>query len=95
MNVIATQIAISNSGRMMFIGTSTGSIRSIKYPFGDVLDFQEHQAHSTAITRLKISCDDQYLFSTSEDGCIYMFRLSDKEDRTMKKERIPFFADEV
>ncbi|KAJ3337549.1 Cilia- and flagella-associated protein 57, partial [Kappamyces sp. JEL0680] len=89
-----TQIALSNSGRMLFVGTHTGTIRALRFPFGDQHDFQEHQAHNGPVTRLKISYDDQYLFSTGEDGCLYMYKLTDKEDRS-KKEKASVFADEV
>ena len=36
-------------------------------------------AHSAAITRLRITADDSYLFSCGEDGCIFMFELKKKE----------------
>ncbi|KAJ3047877.1 Cilia- and flagella-associated protein 57, partial [Rhizophlyctis rosea] len=95
-NVVLTQIALSNSGRMMFAGTSTGAIRSIKYPLSsDPNDFQTHAAHSEAVTKLRVSNDDQYLFSAGEDGCLYVFRISDKEERAKKKERTVNFADEI
>ncbi|KAJ3329215.1 Cilia- and flagella-associated protein 57, partial [Blyttiomyces sp. JEL0837] len=95
-SVVLTQLAISRSGRMMFAGSSTGQIRALKYPFSaEVDDFQEHQAHSASITKFRISYDDQFLFSASEDGCIYMFKISDKDDRTMKRDRNHAFADEI
>ncbi|KAL2912228.1 hypothetical protein HK105_208296 [Polyrhizophydium stewartii] len=95
-NVVLTQVAISNSGRMMFVGTATGAIRAMKYPFGDISEFQEHQAHSGPITKLRVSYDDSYLFSTAEDGCIYMFRIADKdEQRGLQKLKTTLFADEI
>ncbi|KAJ3033909.1 Cilia- and flagella-associated protein 57 [Rhizophlyctis rosea] len=95
-NVILTQIVLSNSGRMMFAGTSTGAIRSIKFPLSsDPNDYQTHAAHSEAVTKLRVSNDDQYLFSAGEDGCLYVFRISDKEERGKKKERSTVFADEI
>ena len=93
---VATQIIISHSGKMLFVGMASGCIRSIKFPFTNEADnFQEHSAHSAAITKLRISNDDQYLFSVSEDGCVYTFKVSEKEDRGLKKERSLLFADEV
>lgn len=95
-NIIATQIVISHSGKMMFIGTSSGCIRSVKIPFTAEIDnFQEHFAHSSPITKLRMSYDDQFLFSASEDGCVYSYRVSEKEERGLKRERILLFADEV
>jgi WD40 repeat protein len=95
-NTILTQLAISHSGKMMFAGTSTGQIRSMKYPLTTELDeYQEHQAHSAAVTKFRVSYDDQYLFSAGEDGCLYMFKISDKDDRSMKREKTAAYADEV
>ncbi|KAJ3295052.1 Cilia- and flagella-associated protein 57 [Borealophlyctis nickersoniae] len=95
-DVVLTQITLSHSGRMMFAGTSQGTIRSIKFPLsGNPDDFQEHQAHAAPVTRLRVSYDDQYLFSAAEDGTLYMFRISDKEDRAIKKDKPLTFADEI
>ncbi|KAJ3114298.1 Cilia- and flagella-associated protein 57 [Phlyctochytrium bullatum] len=95
-NVVLTQIALSHNGKMMFAGTSSGQIRSLKFPLtGDPEDFQEHQAHSGSISKLRISYDDQYLFSVAEDGCIYVYKISDKDERTMKRDRSLQFADEI
>ena len=44
---------------------------------------------------MRISYDDQWLFSVAEDGCLYVFRVSDKEERGLRKERVMVFADEV
>ncbi|KAJ3321023.1 Cilia- and flagella-associated protein 57 [Boothiomyces sp. JEL0866] len=94
-NQVMTQIALSNSGKMLFVGTQAGTIRALRFPFGDHHDFQEHQAHAAAVTKIKVSYDDQYLFSVGEDGCIYMFRLTDKDDRGLKKDKGSVFADEI
>ncbi|KAI8847167.1 WD40-repeat-containing domain protein [Chytridium lagenaria] len=95
-NVVLTQIIISHNGKMMFTGTATGQIRSMKFPLtGDPEDFQEHQAHSAAVSKLRISYDDQFLFSVAEDGCMYVYRISDKDDRAIKRDRGLMFADEI
>jgi WD40 repeat protein len=94
-NLTMTQVALSNSGRMLFVGTHAGTIRALRFPFGDQHDFQEHQAHAGPVSQLRVSSDDQFLFSASEDGCIYMFRLTDKEDRGNKKDKPSIFADEI
>jgi WD40 repeat protein len=94
-NQVMTQVALSHSGRMLFVGTHSGTIRALRYPFGEQHDFQEHLAHQGPVTKLKVSYDDQYLFSSGEDGCLYMFKLTDKEDRNAKKEKSSLFADEV
>ncbi|KAJ3192775.1 Cilia- and flagella-associated protein 57 [Irineochytrium annulatum] len=95
-NVVLTQVVTSKSGKMMFAGTASGQIRSLKYPLtGEADDYQEHQAHSGPITKLRISYDDQFLFSVSDDGCIYVYRVSDKEDRGIRRDRSTHYADEI
>ena len=94
-SAILTQITLSNSGHMMFVGTQTGNIRSVKFPLGENDDNQEHRAHSSPVTKLRVSHDDQYLFSCGEDGCVYVFRISDKEERGLRRERATVFTDEV
>ncbi|KAI9344641.1 quinon protein alcohol dehydrogenase-like superfamily [Obelidium mucronatum] len=93
---VLIQVALSHSGRMMFVGTSTGTIRSMKFPLShESGEYQEHQCHSGAITKLRVSYDDTHLFSTSEDGCVYVFKVADKEGRGLKREREIVFADEI
>ncbi|KAJ3190576.1 Cilia- and flagella-associated protein 57 [Irineochytrium annulatum] len=93
---VLTQVVLSHSGRMMFVGTATGSVRSMKYPLGNEPgEYQEHQGHSGPITKLRVSYDDQYLFSSSEDGCLYVFKISDKEGRGLKRDREIVYADEI
>ncbi|KAI8809706.1 WD40-repeat-containing domain protein [Cladochytrium replicatum] len=94
-NTVLTQLAISQSGRMMFAGTSYGAIRSLRFPPVAVNDHehQEHIAHSGAVTKFCISSDDGFLFSGSEDGCLLIFKISAREDR--KRERSQVFADEI
>lgn len=93
---VPTQVMLSHSGKMMFIGTSNGSVLSMKFPFGtDAGVNTEHQAHSSQVTRLRISCDDQFLFSASDDGCLFIFKISDREGRSTKREREAIYADEI
>ncbi|KAJ3100632.1 Cilia- and flagella-associated protein 57 [Physocladia obscura] len=102
---VLSQVVISHSGRMMFVGTrkqqtyertSAGTIRSMKFPLNNELaEFQEHQCHSSAITKLRVSYDDTHLFSASDDGCVYVFKIADREGRGLKKERDVMFADEI
>ncbi|KAJ3220181.1 Cilia- and flagella-associated protein 57 [Dinochytrium kinnereticum] len=95
-DTVLTQVVLSHSGRMMFVGTANGTIRSMKFPLGNEPgEYQEHQGHSGPITKLRISFDDQYLFSSSEDGSLYIYKISDKEGRGLKREREIVYADEI
>ncbi|KAI8611737.1 WD40-repeat-containing domain protein [Chytriomyces sp. MP71] len=94
---VLTQLAISNSGRMMFAGTAKGALRSMKYPLtGEAEDFQQHQVHSAGVSRFRVSCDDTMLFSAGEDGTVYLFKVMDRSERGIKKERAgALFSDEI
>ncbi|KAJ1558669.1 Cilia- and flagella-associated protein 57 [Nowakowskiella sp. JEL0078] len=78
--------------------TSKGTIRTIKYPFSTdcQLDYVEQSCHSAAITRLRISFDDQYLFSCSEDGSVWLYRIQDREvPRGGNREKDWTYSDEI
>ncbi|KAL7748950.1 Cilia- and flagella-associated protein 57 [Sorochytrium milnesiophthora] len=81
-----TQVAMSRSGRMMFLGTGTGSVRSVRFPLPYDLNnldsdelAQDHSAHGEPVTRLRVSVDDHFLFSAADDGTLYIYRISDKD----------------
>ena len=52
-DVVPVSIALSRSGRMLFVGTSKGTLRSYKFPLTKPTEFQEHIAHTSTITRMK------------------------------------------
>ncbi|KAG8437072.1 hypothetical protein GDO86_007955 [Hymenochirus boettgeri] len=94
-DVTYTAVAVSHTGRMIFTGTSNGSIRSMKYPLSVQKEFNEYQGHAKPITRLVVTFDDQYLISVSEDGCLMLWKISDKESRGLKRDKDIGYAEEV
>jgi cilia- and flagella-associated protein 57 len=86
---------MSKSGRMLFVGTSKGTLRSYKFPLTMPTEFQEHIAHSAPITKLKITHNDEYLISSSEDGCIIQWKIQDKEGRMLKRDKENTYAEEI
>merc|ERR1719265_3040944 len=71
----------------MIAGTENGLIRSMQYPItpGEMKDFVGHEGR---VTRLRITHDDFYLFTTGEDGCVIIFEIKEKEGRIDNKRRI-------
>lgn len=51
-DVVYTTVAVSRSGRMIFVGTSLGTIRAMKYPLTLKKGFNEYQAHAGAVTKV-------------------------------------------
>ncbi|XP_033008310.1 cilia- and flagella-associated protein 57 isoform X2 [Lacerta agilis] len=93
--VAYTFIVVSHSGRMVFAGTSAGTIRSMKYPLPVHKEFNEYQAHAGPVTKMSITADDQFLLTSAEDGCIFIWKVYDKEGRGLKRERDVPYSDEV
>jgi WD40 repeat protein len=68
-----TQVALSNTGRMLFAATDRGAVRSYKFPLTG--EFQSYEAHGGKVERLRISMNDDYLFSVGEDACLVSERF--------------------
>nr|XP_033772064.1 cilia- and flagella-associated protein 57 isoform X1 [Geotrypetes seraphini]XP_033772065.1 cilia- and flagella-associated protein 57 isoform X1 [Geotrypetes seraphini] len=90
-----TAVVVSHSGRMVFTGTSNGMVRSMKYPLPVHKEFNEYIAHAGPITKMAVSFDDQYLLTISEDSCMFIWKILDKEGRGLKKEKDVGYAEEV
>ena len=73
---------------MLFVGTNKGAIRSYKFPLTKPTEFQEMTAHTALITRMKITYNDEYAITVSEDGTIVMWKIQDKEGRTIKRDKV-------
>ncbi|KAK2543324.1 Cfap57 [Columba livia] len=93
--VVYTAVAVSHSGHMVFVGTSLGTIRTMKYPLPLTKDFKEYQAHAGAVTKMSITNDDLFLLTASEDGSIFVWKLYDKGGGILKWEKEFDYAEEV
>ncbi|XP_029362494.1 cilia- and flagella-associated protein 57 isoform X2 [Echeneis naucrates] len=93
--VAHTAIAVSHSGRVVFTGTSSGTIRAIKYPLPTQKDWITYQAHCAPVTKMVITYDDQFLLTVSEDGCLFMWRIVDKEGRGLKSNKQIIHTEEI
>ncbi|XP_026709706.1 cilia- and flagella-associated protein 57 [Athene cunicularia] len=93
--VVYTAVAVSHSGHMVFVGTSLGTIRAMKYPLPLTRDFNEYQAHAGAVTKMSVTNDDLFLLTASEDGSIFIWKVYDKGDGILKWEKEVEYAEEV
>ncbi|XP_030351750.1 cilia- and flagella-associated protein 57 [Strigops habroptila] len=93
--VVYTAVAVSHSGHMVFVGTSLGTIRAMKYPLPLTTDFNEYQAHAGAVTKMSITNDDQFLLTASEDGSIFIWKVYEKGGGRMKWQKEVEHAEEV
>uniref|UniRef100_A0A3Q1GAY0 Cilia and flagella associated protein 57 n=1 Tax=Acanthochromis polyacanthus TaxID=80966 RepID=A0A3Q1GAY0_9TELE len=79
--VAHTALAVSRSGRVVFTGNSSGTIRAIKYPLPIQKEWIMYQAHCGPVTKMAITYDEQFLLTVSEDGCLLVWTIIDKEGR--------------
>ncbi|XP_046907075.1 cilia- and flagella-associated protein 57-like [Hypomesus transpacificus] len=93
--VVYTTIALSRSGRTLFVGTSLGTVRAIKYPLSAHKDWIEYQAHAAPVAKMAITFDDQYLLTVSEDRCLVIWKIIDKEGRGLKRDKEVSYAEEI
>ncbi|XP_044067286.1 cilia- and flagella-associated protein 57 isoform X2 [Siniperca chuatsi] len=93
--VAHSAVAVSHSGRVVFTGTSSGTIRAIKYPLPIQKEWIVYQAHCGPVTKMVITFDDQFLLTVSEDGCLLMWKIIDKEGRGLKSNRQIVHTEEI
>ncbi|XP_048844683.1 cilia- and flagella-associated protein 57 isoform X2 [Brienomyrus brachyistius] len=94
-DVLYTTIAMSHSGRVLFAGTSAGTIRTIKYPLPVKNAWTEYLGHAAPITKMVITSNDQMLLTISEDGCLLIWKLIDKEGWGLKRDKEIHYAEET
>lgn len=51
-DVVLTSVALSHGGRMLFAGTMSGTLRSMKFPLTVPGEWVEYQAHGAPITKV-------------------------------------------
>ncbi|XP_027141761.1 cilia- and flagella-associated protein 57 isoform X2 [Larimichthys crocea] len=93
--VAQTAVAVSHSGRVVFTGTSSGTIRAIKYPLPIQKEWIMYQGHCGPITKMVITFDEQFLLTVSEDGCLLMWKIVNKEGRGLKSNRQIIHTEEI
>eukprot|EP00929_Paragymnodinium_shiwhaense_P023266 TRINITY_DN1460_c0_g2_i1.p1 TRINITY_DN1460_c0_g2~~TRINITY_DN1460_c0_g2_i1.p1 ORF type:complete len:1226 (+),score=432.73 TRINITY_DN1460_c0_g2_i1:97-3774(+) len=60
-------------------------IRCYKFPLDGY--YNEFPCHSAPATRIRITYDDNYLFTCSEDGCLYIFDVRKKDRASTKRDK--------
>merc|ERR1719482_2442161 len=93
------QLALANGAKTLFAGVaetdSPGPVRCYKFPLDG--EYVEYQAHAAPCSRIRVTYDDSYLFSSGEDGCLYIFDVRKKDRVVSKRDKegaLPF-ADEI
>ncbi|KAG7481579.1 hypothetical protein MATL_G00068090 [Megalops atlanticus] len=94
-DVTYTAVALSHLGRVLFIGTSAGTVRALKYPLPIQNEWIEYQGHAAPITKMAVTFDDQFLLTVSEDNCLLIWKIIDKERHGMKRDNEICYSEEI
>ncbi|XP_056146428.1 cilia- and flagella-associated protein 57-like [Lampris incognitus] len=94
-DVAYTSIAMSRCGRVIFTGTSSGTIRAIKYPLSIHRDWIECPSHCGPVTKMVITYDNQFLVTASEDSSLLVWRIVDKESRGFQRDKEIVYSKEI
>ncbi|CAL8278556.1 unnamed protein product [Lota lota] len=89
-DVTYTALALSRSGKVIFTGTSSGTIRVINNPLPLQKDWTEYQAHCGPVTKVLVTYDDQLLLTASGDGSLLVWRILDKEGRGLRDREVSY-----
>ena len=103
-----SQVQILASGKAFFAGVSeegrAGAVEIWKFPHEEAKSMEklnEVQAHGKGIERMRISYDNNFLFTAGKDGCLIIYEIKDRDPRggLIKRERgegaIMQFSDEI
>ncbi|EQC33951.1 hypothetical protein SDRG_08631 [Saprolegnia diclina VS20] len=103
-NCLYGPIAMTTSQQLLFVGTieprRPGSIRMYKLPLEPESPYLEYQCHDLPVARLRLSHDNQYLFSVGEDGSLCIFEtkessLNSKLKGRSERDNVMQFAEEI
>ncbi len=94
-DVLQTTIALSSTGKMLFCGSKQGHVRSYKFPFHGTFDYVDYVGHCAPITKMRITLNDEFLVTVSDDCSIMIWILEEKDGHSNKMEREVAWADEV
>lgn len=87
---IISQVLFSKSNKLLFYGTEEkdypGSVRVTRYPLTP--EVLEYQTHNKGISRLKITFDDNYIFSAGNDGSLIIYEVKEKDCNNLKYNNI-------
>merc|ERR1719183_1866 len=88
-NTTLGQIVLSNSAKTLFAAVAEpdapAPIRCYKFPLDGF--YNEFSCHSAPATRIRITFDDYFLFTCSEDGCLFIFDVRRKDRMVSKRDK--------
>jgi hypothetical protein len=96
-DVMGTQLVVLPGLKTLAVGMNDGSVALMKYPLDPVRNPKStFPAHSGGIMRMLKSHDDQFLFTASDDGSLFIFQVEVVGDTAqVRKDFDVAYAEEV
>ncbi|CDS41242.1 WD repeat containing protein 65 [Echinococcus multilocularis] len=94
-DMLLTTIALSRSGRILICGGQEGHVRSYRFPFSNHNIWEDYVGHCDSILKMRITLNDEYLVTVSNDSSIMVWVLQERDTRNVKIERDVLWAEEV
>lgn len=96
-NATLGQLALAPCTRALIAGVAEpempGSLRCYNFPLTG--DYVEYQAHAAPVSRIRVTWDELYLFSTGDDGCLCIFDIKKLGPAKPEKDFGLGYADEI
>ncbi|KAL6752180.1 WD repeat domain 65-like protein [Haematococcus lacustris] len=89
-----TQLTLLPGAKVMMAATEAGGLRTYKYPLTG--EFTEIKVHQGAITRMRMSWDEQLLATASDDGSISVYDVRERDAKAAarrEQERLDWAAE--
>ena len=88
-------LAYSANHKLLLAGAEDGSIKVISTPVQNGMHQAEsNMAHSAPISKICITFDESVMFSVGEDGCLWMFDITERDGRGPSKREVTY-AEEI
>ncbi|KAL5113105.1 Cilia and flagella-associated protein 57 [Taenia crassiceps] len=94
-DMLPTTIALSRSGHILVCGGQEGHVRSYRFPFSNHNVWEDYVGHCDSILKMRITLNDEYLVTVSNDSSIMVWILQERDSRNVKIERDVLWAEEV
>ncbi|XP_023230610.1 cilia- and flagella-associated protein 57-like isoform X2 [Centruroides sculpturatus] len=82
-----TDLTLSGKNNILFGGTEKGYVQALRYPLTENFRWDKYVAHNSKITQVKLTNDDLWLITSSEEGSIFIWKLCDRDDRILTEEQ--------
>ena len=79
---VLSSICLSNNGKSLVSGSSTGAVQLFSYPLSLPGEWKEWRVHGDAVNFIKISHTNDILVTASKDGSFCIWDIQESKDST-------------